>query len=236
MAAFDRAEFERDGFVTLPRALDAGPLKAELINALELGTRRAMATGVARVQYVPMMHPRSTPVSLALLHHFQALAAEALGGSVLPVRAKGMRYFGDTSWHVDSSRPVASVGFLAYLEPLTAGQGALRVRPGSHRGMPSAEVAIETQPGEVIVFDEHLQHASSGGGQRHQWRVDFVREPRSAQEEEEVRAYFAAIFPADWDGGVDVEAFPSYPSGWAPAGHRGAARLGELGVYALAAR
>jgi hypothetical protein len=147
-----------------------------------------------------------------------------------------MRYFGETSWHSDSAGRVVSVGFLAYLEVLDAQTGALRVRPGSHRGEPLPEVTPQTLPGDVLVVDERLAHASTGGGERHQWRVDYVLEPRTPQEEAETRAYFAAIFPPDWDGGVDVEEFPSYPPGWAPANHHGAARLAALGVYELAAR
>src|SRR5262249_35930230 len=62
------------------------------------------------------------------------VATTLLGGPVLPTRAKGVLYGGDTPWHADSAFAVASVGFAAYLEPLRAETGALRVLPGSHRG------------------------------------------------------------------------------------------------------
>ena len=57
--------------------------------------------------------------------------------------------------------------------------------------------AVETEPGDVIAFDEHLVHGSHGGGGRRQWRVDFVLDPQSAEERARVLEYFAAIFPND---------------------------------------
>jgi hypothetical protein len=194
-----------------------------------------------------------TPISLSLLDTLTGMAETLLGGPALPVRAKGMRYLGATGWHADSSSDVASVGFAAYLEPLVAGTGALRLLPGSHRRAfataiaaylaaaaepPAVDslpgIAISTEPGDIIVFDEHIYHASTGGIERLQWRVDYVREPESADDIQATRAYFARIFPPDWDGGYDVDAYPSYGPQWQGAGRPAAARLGELGVYQLA--
>jgi hypothetical protein len=132
--------------------------------------------GEVKGRYAPMMTAR-TQFSLSLLDRFEPQAALLLGGPVLPVRAKGVRYVASTPWHTDSRHGVASVGFAAYLEPLDAESGALRVLPGSHRPDfgeaaltyvvslgASATVsmlpgyAIGTEPGDVIAFDEH--HAS----------------------------------------------------------------------------
>jgi len=117
---------------------------------------------------------------------------------------------------------VASVGFACYLEPLDGATGALRVAPGSHRPLrapapaddPSDDHAVGTEPGDVIVFDEHLLHASRGGTLRRQWRVDYVARPADAAEEAVVRRYYADIFSPDWDAGYDVDAFPSYGGHW----------------------
>ena len=97
-------------------------------------------------------------------------------------------------------------------------------------------MVLATEPGDVIVFDEHLRHSSVGGAQRHQWRVDYLRDPATAAEELATRAYFAGVFPPDWDGGYDVDAFPSYGPSWAPDSHRWVTRLRALGVFELAAR
>jgi phytanoyl-CoA dioxygenase PhyH len=257
MDDIDVTHFRAFGFVALRGVFEAGPLREELDRALGEGVFSRfgadVGTGQVRGEYVPMMSAR-TSHSLSLLDRFEASAAVLLGGPVLPVRAKGMRYFGGTPWHRDSPLDLASVGFAAYLEPLQADSGALRVLPGSHRhdfggavqaylaalGADSPALAlpgfpIVTEPGDVIAFDEHLFHASTGGTTRRQWRVDYFRDPTSAAEEEVVRRYFAGIFPPDWDGGYDVETFPSYGPDWRGSGRLAAHRLGELGAYEFAA-
>jgi Phytanoyl-CoA dioxygenase (PhyH) len=132
----------------------------------------------------------SSPVSA------HAFAAELLGREVLPGRVKGTRYFGDTGWHRDSKDALPTMGFLAYLEPMTAQSGAIRLLPGSHADLTIAlptsfddgslppGQAIGTEPGDVIAFDEHLVHGSKGGRARRQWRADFLADPQNAEEED----------------------------------------------------
>jgi hypothetical protein len=183
------------------------------------------------VRYLPMMCER-TPISRSLLYAFADRAAQLLDRPVLPMRAKGSRYFGDTTWHSDSSLDVPSIGFVAYLEPLDASTGALRVRPGSHLRNDeahSSERVVATKPGDVIVFDEHLEHGSLGGGVRRQWRVDYVADPATEEEFSQVRSYFARIYEVGWDGGYDVDRYPNYDAHW----HMNSpyrARLEELGA------
>ena len=81
--------------------------------------------------------------------------------------------------------------FVAYLEPLDGDTGALRVLPGSHRLTDAAlghlysldldvpdvpGQVLATEPGDVIVFDPLLYHASWGGKDRHQWSTMYVRD------------------------------------------------------------
>jgi hypothetical protein len=251
--------FRAFGFVVLRRAFDPGPLSEEVDRALRDGIPRPreVATGGGiRFRYVPMMCEH-TPLSLSLLDRFALPAAKLLGAPVLPVRAKGVLYSGATGWHSDSDHAVASVGFAGYLEPLGADSGALRVLPGSHRpalgeavgayaaglteGAPEARVAalpgfpVHTEPGDVIAFEEHLYHASAGGQNRRQWRVDYVAEPTGAEEEDRVRAYYGSTYPPDWDGGYDVDRYPSYGKHWLSSGRPWIERLGRLGVYQAAA-
>lgn len=261
MRSFDvgnlRAHLETFGFVVVAGAIDAEPLARELDAALRESGAAPVGVetggGAAAVQYVPMMCGR-TPRSLGLLTELGPLAAELLGRPSLPIRAKGMRYAGSTPWHVDSTRAPVSLGFLAYLEPLDASNGALRVVPGSHCGdfrvaalrylasagpeAPAASlpgVALSTAPGDLIVMDERLLHASTGGKQRRQWRVDFVPDPASAEEEGAMHALLDQTFPPDWDGGYDAEAFPSFGDDWRRVAGAAAARLDALGATRRAA-
>lgn len=240
--------FRTFGFGVLRQFFDPHPLAVEIDRVMRDGLVADVSR--PRFQYVPMMTAK-TPASLSLLDRVEAVAAALLGGSVLPTRAKGVRLSGNTPWHTDSASPLTSVGCLAYLEPLGAEDGALRVLPGSHhpdfrealRGLgvdataPSALPAhvVVTEPGDLILLDEHLLHASFGGGTRRQWRVDFVKAPVGGEAEDMTKSYFAALYPPDWDGGYDVDRYPSYGPDWRDSSRPAVAQLDALGVYKLAA-
>jgi len=248
----DAAFFRTFGFLVLRNQFSPSRLRVELESALAGTPEPPTATGVASVRYAPMMTQR-TPYSLALLDALEPLATALLNAPVLPVRAKGIRYFGSTRWHSDSTSSLPSLGFAAYLEPLTAENGALRVLPASHRPECGESVAqflagfdadlsvaslpafaIATSPGDVIVLDEHLYHASVGGDERLQWRVDYVRAPTTEEDAAEVRRYFARVFDPEWDGGHDPDAAPSYDVDWLGSGRPAVDVLRRLGVYELA--
>jgi len=241
--------FRSEGFVVLRGLFDPVPLAAELTRTLAdafAGSAPVnVGSGGNAFRYVPMMCER-TPHSLALLDQLSDIAPAMLGRAAVATRAKGTEYFGDTAWHRDSDRNLDSVGFVAYLEPLRGDDGALRVVPGSHRNDPSTVPtgiparsgtvgeAVETEPGDVIIFDEHLYHASVRGATRHQWRVDFFADPQTALEEVEANAYLAGIFQVGWDGGYDLDRYPSYSQHWRSSRRPAARRLHELGAYDLA--
>jgi hypothetical protein len=244
------AAFRTFGFIVLPKFFDPRPLAAEIDKVMGDGAVGARSSNNdIRFRYVPMMTAH-TPMSLSLLDRAADVATTLLGGPVLPTRAKGVLYSGNTPWHVDSVSPLASIGFLAYLEPIAAVSGALRVLPGSHRpefaeairalgadGMEAPALpahVVASEPGDMILLDEHLFHASFGGGARRQWRVDYVSASTNAASE--LEAYFRLIYPPDWDGGYDVDRYPSYGPDWRNSNRPAAAGLDALGVYELAAK
>jgi len=250
MRSSSTAAFRAFGFGVLRQFFDPRPLAAEIDRVMHDGLfSRVSSAEEIRFQYVPMM-TAETAVSLSLLDRIEAVAADLLGRSVLPTRAKGVRYSGNTAWRTDSISPLNSVGFLAYLEPLRGEDGALRVLPGSHHpefrdalrrlGVDGAgdldlpAHVVMSEPGDVILLDEHLFHASFGGQTRRQWRVDFVGAPESAEAEHLTKAFFAGIYPADWDGGYDVDRYPSYGPDWRNSRRPAVAQLDALGVYELA--
>ena len=130
------ARFHDEGYVVLRKAFDPSELSAEVDDALERGLRDdgevKQGSGGVEFRVVVMMCER-TPVSLALLDAFAVAASKLLGRPVLPGRAKGTRYFGSSGFHADSDAAIPSLSFVAYLEPLDATSGALRVIPRSHR-------------------------------------------------------------------------------------------------------
>ena len=130
------ARFHDDGYAVLRRAFDPSELSAEVDDALRSGLRAdgEVKPGAGGVEFRSVvMMCELTPVSLALLDALSVLAVEFLGWRVLPGRAKGTRYFGSSRLHADSDVTIPSLGFVAYLEPVDATSGALRVLPRSHR-------------------------------------------------------------------------------------------------------
>lgn len=231
------AQYRDRGFLVRRGAFEPAPLIAEVQRGFEDAFRKSAKSKHQNEfvagqsgRYFPLMSALC-PVSISLLEIFASSAELLLGRKILPVRTKAVLYTGSTGWHVDSARAIPSVGFACYLEPLREETGALCVRPRDG----SPHEVLKTDPGDVIVFDEHLEHSSRGGRDRRQWRVDFVARPTS-EEEGEARAYFRDIYQPNWDGGYDVDLYPSYGEYW-----RSRARaewnegLERLGAYALAA-
>ena len=239
----DRSNLERfhaEGFLVLRDAFDPGRLADEIDAALRDGLRPDATvnrgSGGIGFQGVIMMC-ELTPVSLSLLDRLAPLASQLLNTDVLPGRAKGGCLTGSTDWHRDSDLPLPDMSFVAYLEPLDAATGALRVRPRSHAAddsAASAEQVLETEPGDLIAFDAHLMHASFGGTVRRQWRIDFGADPADEHEEALVRADYARILDGSWDLGDDVERYPSFGHFWRSLDRPWTTRLGDLGVYELA--
>src|SRR5262249_35101895 len=144
--------------------------------------------------YLPMA-ARVTPVSASLVcddPRFIDAARQLLSGPVIPECPEGVLYFAEAGWHTDDGIGVHGVKFAAYLDPLNAGTGALRLVPGSHHPEQGARLAAyarrqppaqsdadaaacrasvpghvaATTPGDVIAFDLHTWHASFGGRDR----------------------------------------------------------------------
>lgn len=246
MDAESIAHFETFGFVRLPALFDPEPVIREVRRSLDDGFRESahLNSGTAATfRYVPMMCAR-TPVSLELVMRFAKLAAELVDTDVLPGRAKATEYSGSTSWHRDANGPVCGVGFLCYLNELDEHNGALQVLPGSQlagfgssieryvaddRAVPGVHLA--SSPGDVIVFDERIFHASQGGTVRQQWRVDFIADAGS---HDDLHDYYAGQHVVGWDGGYDNDLFPSYGPAWRQLDARWVSRLEDLGVFDLA--
>ena len=60
--------------------------------------------------------------------------------------------------------------------------------------------------------------------------VDFAADPCTSAEDDQIRAYFAGIFQPGWDGGYDVDRYPSYGADWWVPRMPWADRLRHLGA------
>lgn len=143
----------------------------------------------AMVQFLDQSEYLSTLLDDARIHD---IAASLLGDDFNYMGSDGNFYAGDTNWHSDGyggRGGLRHIKLAFYLDPLTRATGALRVIPGSHRvGEPYADqlerdvrnsnavwgiggdqvpaMALETQAGDVLVFNHDLKHSAWGGSKR----------------------------------------------------------------------
>ena len=119
------------------------------------------------------------------------ITASILGDDFNYTSGDGNLYVGDTQWHSDgySGTRIPSIKIAFYLDPLTRDTGAVRVIPGSHHcndqyadglesqirdsrktwGLAPEDVpcvAVETKPGDIVVFWHNTKHSAFGGSQR----------------------------------------------------------------------
>ena len=191
------------------------------------GSRRTMFGG-------PIEHTRKM---CTLLDHpgVRGLIGGVIGEDFNYCSGDGNYYAGDTRWHPDGNwGQLWATKTAFYLDELRAGSGCLRVIPGSHRpdhyvrkegvnpndseelfGVPGSEfpgnVAIETDPGDVVIFNHDLYHASfGGGGRRRMFTMNCTRHARTPEEHDLARQYLSIHSPGGYK--VDTGAGMFYPA------------------------
>lgn len=127
------------------------------------------------------------------------------GFSWLP--SDGNVYVGDTSWHPDRREIIpeyTAIKVALYLDPVRRDSGCLRAIPGSHRPGPWRDEllavarhrekppvypfgatgpqipahSLESDPGDVVLFNHYLLHASFGGSSyRRMFTLNFASRP-----------------------------------------------------------
>ncbi len=159
------------------------------------GHDRKPHDGQRRSCIVPFIDQHERLCALLDDPRIEGLLISLLGDDFNYTGSDGNYYSGDTNWHSDGySNELRFVKIAFYLEKLTRDNGCLRVIPGSHRrgdgfskrleedirmsddrwGLRGADVpavALETTPGDIVVFQHNLKHAAFGGGG---WRRMFT--------------------------------------------------------------
>ena len=159
--------------------------------ALGVGHDGKQHDGTARSCIVPFIGQSNYLSSLLDDPRVNGIFSGLLGDDFQYLGSDGNYYVGDTGWHSDGGwpRPIIYYKMALYLDPLTRETGALRVIPGSHRygegyaeavqesvreskvqwGIGGADVpamALETNPGDVVIFNQGTKHSAWGGGKR----------------------------------------------------------------------
>jgi ectoine hydroxylase-related dioxygenase (phytanoyl-CoA dioxygenase family) len=263
--ADDVVRFEAFGFVVLRGLLgldEVKQLRSEVVGALtdafgEAFGRNARAEGTVDVavpgNFLPLMADAS-PLSQALVvddPRLPSVAAALLDDFTVASPALAACLVGQTPWHNDAGTGSRWVRVNAYLDPVTATSGALRVVPATHHGSLPVDiarqfdagwsrgdpfvlpgVALETSPGDVVVFDPRVHHGSWGGRSRLRWSVDYAA--MAGVGDLAARAKLVALIEdlSDWP---TTAAWPTW-SQWTAGADRTAARaraiatLQDLGV------
>jgi hypothetical protein len=211
--AQQRAFFEAFGFLKLP-----GLLRAEADQIIadfeEVFPQHGLKhDGTKRTFIIPFVD--QSPGLCALLDHPGILAAvgNLLGPDFNYVSSDGNYYTGETTWHRDSNYQSNSYIKLAlYLDPVTKDTGCLRVIPGSHTetglatwndmtlraaeahwGLSQRELPacpLESQPGDVLLFNHRTLHASFGGGtRRRMFTMNLGRRAKTSSEIDDLISY-----------------------------------------------
>ena len=151
--------------------------------------------GKQRSCIVPFIDQSAVLSSLLDDPRIHGIASSLLGEDFNFMPSDGNYYSGDTGWHSDGwHKETVHVKIAFYLDPLTRDTGCLRVMPGSHKvgdayaesvhneihscektwgihGRDVPAVALETKPGDILVFNHNTKHAAFGGSG---WRRMFT--------------------------------------------------------------
>ena len=141
----------------------------------------------------PFVEKRAALTSLLEDDRLYRLHEDLLGPGFQWISSDGNLFVGDTSWHTDRDFDEVEYGYkriktTLYLDPVTRDTGCLRIILGSHRqalheslfplrdkydgpgetpfGSAGADLPgfpIESQPGDVVVFNQLCWHSSFGG-------------------------------------------------------------------------
>jgi ectoine hydroxylase-related dioxygenase (phytanoyl-CoA dioxygenase family) len=157
-----------------------------------------------------------------LLEHpiLEGVAESILGPDFNYLAGDGNYYSGDTAWHSDGwwDTRVRFIKIAFYLDPLTYGAGALRVIPGSHvvadsfgqaaqqvcnshdkfgiHGRDIPAVALDTQPGDLAIFNHNTKHASFGGnGHRRMFTLNLGSRCETPEQLELLKQYLGMHIP-----------------------------------------
>lgn len=213
------AHFEAFGFVLLKQALppaEMAEISAEFDSVLAEDRRGEAFAGEKRQAVLGFLERRRPLARLLETDLIYEAMEQLLGPDFVWVGSDGNLYVGDTSWHPDAGKPdyrFIKVAF--YLDPVAKDTGALRVIPGSHRrplfddlkellnakdpavtpfGVAARDLPcypLESQPGDVVMFNQATWHAAYGGKTgRRMFTLNFAAAPTLPEHEARLRKMY----------------------------------------------
>lgn len=180
--------FATFGFFKFPGLLRADI--TEIITAFEavFQVHKGMIEATGARTIAPFIDHNERLIALLADTRIASILTALVGDDYNYMGSDGNYYSGNTPWHPDGRDQRRHIKIAFYLDDLNDGNGALRVIPGSHlhedrfagqllaklkeselnwdvAGKDIPAIALDVTPGDVLVFDQNLQHSSWGGSQ-----------------------------------------------------------------------
>jgi len=203
--------FQTFGYLGMPKLFSAdeiGWITEEFETAIQAYGGGKEHTGAKRTMFGAPIERTAKLCTLLDDGRIVGLLTGLLGKDFNYCSGDGNYYAGDTGWHPDGNwGQLFAVKIAFYLDPLTRNTGCLRVLPGSQdpehylrkhkidmnksldlfgvapRDFPG-NVALETNPGDIVIFNHDTYHASFGGSTRR--RMFTMNCTRGYQTEEDL--------------------------------------------------
>ncbi len=210
--------FQTFGFLVLPRLLSAeeiADISRHFDDVLSRDRQGTEFDGARRQGVLGVVEQDERLYRLLEDDRIYDAIEQLLGPGFVWVGSDGNLYVGDTGWHPDNPGwDGFRIKVALYLDPVKKDSGCLLVIPGSHLpgGLgqrlregprPASEaasspygvdgsaipcIALESQPGDVLVFDQRLFHASFGGRTgRRMFTLNFITKPEDESDLERLR-------------------------------------------------
>jgi ectoine hydroxylase-related dioxygenase (phytanoyl-CoA dioxygenase family) len=207
LTAEQQAHFATFGFIVLRQAFSAAEMaeiSREFDEVLTADRQGRPFDGAKRQAVLGFIEKRPLLSRLAEDDRIYEPLEQLLGPGFVWIGSDGNLYVGDTNWHPDGSNlGYRRIKVAFYLDPVTQETGCLRVIPGSHQpplheelkpllerrtdpdAAPFAVRArdlpcfpLESQPGDVVFFNQNLWHSAFGGRTgRRMFTLNFGAKP-----------------------------------------------------------
>ena len=185
--------FRTFGYLQFPRLFtpeEMARITEEFETAIQTGGGGNRHDGSTRTMFLGPIERTEKLCALLDDPRILGIAGGLLGEDFNYCSGDGNYYTGDTGWHSDGNwGELFAIKIAFYLDPVSRETGCLRVLPGSQepdhfvrkhrinlntsqelydiapRDIPG-QAALETHPGDLVVFNHDLYHSAWGGGTR----------------------------------------------------------------------
>ena len=217
-----KSHWEAFGFLMLPQLFspeEVSLMRREAVGLLEEAREGRPFEGAESQTIMPFFERRPSIRGLLEDDRIYETVEDLLGPAFVLILTEAHLSVGDTQWHGDyrTRGVLPNVKMGIYLESVTRDTGCLRVIPGSHRSPlfeslaslkpqyddPTATplgvlgpdipcVALESEPGDLVVFLEEVYHATFGGGSgRPRIALNFEAAPTTDDQIDIMRTEYA---------------------------------------------